>query len=133
MKRFVLLFLMISLFLAFASNGKIKDYLKQYKIDQVQRSEFFNNLSQKYYGTPKFGNELAIINQKLELKQDTAEYEIIVPSIKSVKRLYENYDISLADEIIQNLNSEKNGRDYLRGQIQLFQSSVFASILLFYR
>jgi len=59
----------------------------------IQTDEYFKNLSQYYYGTPLYSEELSLVNATQSISED----ELIIPSIESIHKLKNKQSISDAN------------------------------------
>jgi len=60
----------------------------------TERQHYFEQLSETYYGSSLYWNELSIVNSKIT---NTENPELIIPSLESIKRLKNKQNLSLTD------------------------------------
>ena len=125
MKKFLVILLIIISFSAIITNDNLNSFFSKKKSDLIQRDKYFHKLSFKYYGTPKYNKELALINQAVILNSDLDlnENNLIIPSFDALIHLYETYDMSLANNIVQKVpNNKLSAKNSIK--IKLFESSM---------
>ena len=97
MKKIVLISIALGLFLLLTSEKNLRLCKKMvgYKTSSqnIQTDEYFKNLSQYYYGTPLYSEELSLVNATLSISED----ELIIPSIESINKLKNKQTISDAN------------------------------------
>ena len=115
--KLLTVFLMIALLFSFFSNDKLgSSFLKDY-LNRVERNEYFRVLSLKYYGTTQYYKELALINQVAKFDQNVSESDFIIPTQESIIRLHENFDMALADSMLQLDDDEKSNPSKTTGKL----------------
>ena len=123
MKKIFIVLLVIGLLGALITNDNLIHFFQKIKTKQLQKNEYFKKLSLKYYGSPNYGKELALINQTLKLNTISSEEEMIIPSLDALIQFYETYDISLTtQEVLSNQNAELSPQNLI--QRKLFKSSI---------
>ena len=121
MKKYLTLLLINSLLVALILNNNFLDLFNKINNPQSQSKEYFKKLSLRYYGTDKYGKELAIVNQKVCLK--SIKDDIIIPSVDALLNIYETYDMAVGNNITKELFPEN---DSAQNQItiKLLESSI---------
>lgn len=56
--------------------------------NRIQRKAFFEQLSVKYYGTPKYYHQLDAVNRKLNFNQLHNHTDVIVPTLNAIQKSY---------------------------------------------
>lgn len=88
MKKVILILIILGLFLLLTSEQNLSFCKKVIGMDlnteQVERENFFKELSFDYYGSSDYWEELALVNKTWMLQ---SEKDLIIPSLKAVQRL----------------------------------------------
>ena len=87
--------------------------------NRIQRKAFFEQLSVKYYGSPKYYRQLDAVNQKLKFSQLQKHTDIIVPTLNAIQKSY-----------YRNLpQTQRNTKEDTRKQGTIYYISPFYSSL----
>lgn len=65
---------------------------------EIERVEFFKQLSKTYYGSEQYWEELSLVNKAWSDRNDS---ELIVPSIEAISRLKNRQNVTLVDNYHQ--------------------------------
>lgn len=69
---------------------------------ELERTSFFKRLSEIYYGSDLYWEELSLVNKAWSDRKDT---ELIIPSIEAIRRLKNRQNVKLSDNY-QRLQAE---------------------------
>jgi len=126
MKRYVIVPLLIVLAVALFTNNYVIQYIENVFGSNDSVEYYFEKLSEKYYGTNEYSDELALINQAIvNEKNSIEEAELIIPTKSALVHLYNSFDMVKGREIADKVLSlddklmmfDDRQMHYLRGNI----------------
>lgn len=125
MKKLCALIFIVGLFAALITNDYWLSLFSKMNRTRTTGGDFFRDLSLGYYGTPEYSDELALVNQAVIRNSYLDDHGLIIPSLDAIRRLYETYDFSLAQQIIPQIMGQETNSIFKRYHpIKVFQSSI---------
>ncbi|OQX88608.1 hypothetical protein B6D60_01845 [candidate division KSB1 bacterium 4484_87] len=126
--KMVFLLAVIVSFISFGAkifSGNGANWHNTATVGEMSHDEFFRRLSQRYYGTTEFAEELALVNRALEFMplDEIKSTDLIIPDQSSISRLQARQTMNVADDERSPLA--------LRQQHQSLNWSVMQVLLLF--
>ena len=111
-KFFVIIVVVASIFITF--NQNVISWVKSnFSSNQTpyyqQRLEFFENLSQEYYGVTDYAKELEMVNKSFVITDmSTGKTELIIPSMDAITRLKKRQSLASVEnqpgkQIVKNI------------------------------
>lgn len=86
-------------------------FLDQPFVHNIEEGEYLSKLSVKYYGTPDYWKELALINRAPDPNLVYPEENILIPDIESIRQLHEAKSITNVNELVHKIErSMSNNR-----------------------
>ena len=138
MKRtFVLIIILALLFVAFKSDviQIIKtSFLDEQRPYQVQRQEFFEKLSLRYYGTEKYGEALNLVNNHFQIADfSTDEANVMIPSLDAIQRLHQKQTLlvieTMPEEVTANSIRERTVEDKKESKVASVEAMALKRLI----
>ena len=109
MKKCILILLILGLFLLITSEKNITWCKKVFGIEanhhNVEMKKHYQQLSEKYYGTEEYWQELSLVNNSL-IYNDS---DLLIPSMESIQRLKLKRSVSLKNDFyVSKLDDSNN-------------------------
>ncbi|MCH8126630.1 hypothetical protein IIC38_11800 [candidate division KSB1 bacterium] len=80
-------------------------FLDEPIVHNVEKGEYLSQLSIKYYGTPDYWKELALINRAPNPNLVHPNENIIIPDLESIKQLHKAKTITKVNKLVRNLEN----------------------------
>ena len=139
MKKLLIISICVGLFLLFTSEKNLMLCKKMVGIkintEEVRIDEYFKNLSENYYGTPSFSEQLLLVNNGMS---NLSEEELIIPSLEAMNRLKNNQHFSIIKDTGHSLNKAKTEIDTQKNSVKkssfitaLFTGGILSFFLVF--
>ncbi|MBN2009627.1 hypothetical protein JW960_09820 [candidate division KSB1 bacterium] len=94
-KKMMFIWAILGLSLLLTSENNLSFCKKLVGMDQESSAyTFYSRISENYYGTPDYWNELSIVNNGAV---DKPVNELIIPSLKSIDKLKSNRSVTVAE------------------------------------
>jgi hypothetical protein len=109
MKKFILILLVLGLLLLITSEKNITWCKKVFGIEanhqDIEMKKYYQQLSEKYYGTMEYWKELSLVNNSLAYN----ESDLLIPSMASIQRLKLKRSVSLKNDFyVSKLDDSNN-------------------------
>ena len=132
MKKIIIIFIVLGLFLLITSEKNLKFCKKVFGVksnsQKIQTDDYFKKLSINYYGTPIYAEELSLVNNS---NSHSSDGDFIIPTFQAINKLKQERSFSIAHEMA-NRQQEivDSGRDINLEDKDIENSSIIP-ILLF--
>ena len=107
MKRFIFRILLIALIVCGSTQDSFlwsyRLFLDSPTVHNVSKGEYLSKLSLKYYGTPDYWRELALINRAPNPDLVYPEEGILIPDLEAVKELKKAKTITAVNSLVEKL------------------------------
>lgn len=105
MKKILVLFILVTVIFGLYSEENLlwckKMLFNEPTTHVIQKGDYFSKLSQQYYGTAKYWQQLALINRAPNKDMVFPGEKVVIPSLEAIKKLRESRSLTSVNDIVK--------------------------------